>query len=73
MITALKLENGMLTVVAAKPSPDGSYPCIGTANCSMPSWATRPALLAVIDAAIIESEAQADHQVAQVRKAAAGG
>ena len=71
MIHKLTLEHGMLTVTVLKPAPDKGYlDCVGNANCSMPPWTTRAALLAILDAAITEAEAQADHQVEQVRKAA---
>lgn len=74
MIHSLELKDGMLTVRVIKPSPAACHLiCDGVAQGSMPPWASRQALIALIDAAVTEAETQADRKVELARKGVSGG
>lgn len=56
MRTTIHLENNQLLVTAHELKRDIMYN--GQANIHLPDWTSRQAILAIIDAALVEAEAQ---------------
>jgi hypothetical protein len=63
VITGVTIKDGMLWVGAEGRDHRG-LPIWGHAQTSMPPWASRPAILAMLDAAMIEAEEAVQRQVA---------
>jgi hypothetical protein len=62
MITAIALKDGTLWVGAEGRDHRG-LPVHGSACCPLPHWASRQAVLTMIDAAMMEAEAHIQRQI----------